>query len=142
MNNASRILYKVGKVFSIIRIVFCALAIIGCAYGFTIKEDLYQQLVDQGASVASVEEVVGLLIAAIVALCIAIVIEAVRLVFVGKALAALDTTEKKPHIVLLVLSVVADTSIFYLLASIFGLIIANQNEKQPQQVQTTDGNLQ
>ena len=143
MKNASRILYKVGKVFSIIGIVFAALAICACVCGLFMKDASYQWFVDEGITeITSIEEMVGLFVGIIFACAIAIAIEVVRLMFVGKAIAALDTTEKKPHIVLLVLSVVADTSIFYLLASIFGLIIAIQNEKQPQQVQTTDDNLQ
>ena len=143
MKNASRILYKVGKVFSIISIVFCALAIVGCVCGLFMKDAAYQWFVNEGITeISSIEEMIGLFVGVMFACAVAIAIEIVRLIFVGKAIAALGTAEKKPHIVLLVLSVVADTSIFYLLASIFGLIIATQNEKQPQQVQTTDTNEQ
>lgn len=138
MKNASRILYKIGKVFSIIAIVCCVLMLVFCVFGIAMKDEVYQKLVEQGTEIASVEEMLVYLIVFMAAMAISIVIEAIRIKFVGQAISALDTAEKKPHIVLLVLSVIADTSIFYLLASIFGLVIASQNEKKPEQVQTTE----
>lgn len=127
MKNAARILYKIGKVFSIISLIASVLMIILAVAGIAMKEDLFQSLVDQGnTDITSVEQLLTLLIGMIVVFAISVVIEAVRLNFVGKAINALGTDEKVPHIVLLVLGVI-NTGIFYIIASIMGLVLAAQN---------------
>ena len=124
MKDAARILYKIGKVFSIISIIVCAVMIVLSVLGLIMKDDLFQSLVDQGnTDITSVEQLVGVLITLMIAMAFALIVEIVRLKFVGRAIASLGTPDKVPHIVLLVLAVV-DTGIFYLIASVMGLVLA------------------
>ena len=142
MKNAARILYKIGKVFSIISLIASVLMIILAVAGIAMKEDLFQSLVDQGnTDITSVEQLLTLLIGMIVVFAISVVIEAVRLNFVGKAINALGTDEKVPHIVLLVLGVI-NTGIFYIIASIMGLVLASKtsNPTPPAQNNGADNN--
>ena len=142
MKNAARILYKIGKVFSIISLIASVLMIILAVAGIAMKEDLFQSLVNQGnTDITSVEQLLTLLIGMIVVFAISVVIEAVRLNFVGKAINALGTDEKVPHIVLLVLGVI-NTGIFYIIASIMGLVLASKtsNPTPPAQNNGADNN--
>lgn len=141
MKDAARILYKVGKVFSIISIILCVLMIVLSVAGIAMKDDVFQRLIDQGSTdITSVEQLVGILVAMIVVFAFALIVEIVRLKFVGRAIASLGKPDKVPHIVLLVLAII-DSGIFYLIASIMGLVLAckapDATQSAPAQNDTT-----
>lgn len=141
MKDASRILYKVGRVFSIINFVMLAFLMFISVAGIAMKDQVFQKMVEQGTEIASVEELVGILVALMIVAVISLVLEIFRFKFAAKAIADLETKEKKAHIVVLVLSVI-NTSIFYLLASIFGLVVASKTTPNTTGNTSNDANVQ
>ena len=131
LTKASSVLYTVAKVFNIIEIVFVALIGVVCLYGMTQQDTLWSQLDAQTqAELGSPEAMVALLSGMLIAMVIALVLQIIILVFGKKAKAALGTNNSTPHIVVLVLAIIGG-GIFYLLASIFGLIVANRGAAVP-----------
>ena len=113
MKIASKIMYKIGRVFNIIEFVaFIIIAVSGAIFLIT------------GTSVNDDSQVsgLGLLIFGIVAAIISYIV----LRLATKSIKALDNkkVENKPHIIMIVIGVISEDW-FYILGGIFGLIAEN-----------------
>ena len=138
MQKTAGIFYTIGKVFNIIEIVFIVLMALVAAYGVANSEQLYQELINQGVTdIASAAELATLCTTLLVSMIVALVLSVLILVFGTKAKKALGNGDKKPQIIVLVFAILAG-GIFYLIASIMGLVLACSKPQTPQVQNTTE----
>ena len=120
MKDVSRIMYTIGKVFSVIEIVLSSLFLVVGILIRSFAEEIYNH---QGKEkVFSVGEVRQLGLIFIITSAIAVVICFVVLIIASIAKKKLDNEKKDllPHIVMIVIGVFGD--IFYLLGGVFGIV--------------------
>ena len=137
MQKAAGILYTVGKVFNIIGIVVMGILILGSVAMLADSQQYFNQYAAD-LQVATLEEFTTLITGMLIGCIIALAIQIITLVFANKGKKALGNGEVKPQIIVLVFAILGE-SIFYLIASILGLVLASSNKK-PTVDETTDSN--
>ena len=131
LTKASSVLYTVAKVFNIIEIVCVVLVSIISLAGIAMKDDVWARLdAETQSQLVNIDGMVAMLSGLLIACIIGLVIQIVILVFGKKGKAALGTTNTTPHVVVLVFAVLGG-GIFYLLASIFGLVVSSRGAAVP-----------
>ena len=130
MQNASRIMYKIGRVFNwieLVLIIFAMILAIVCLAdpaGIAAQApEMEQQLTPENVRSAGIALLVGSIISLLI--CIAILCLATKAI---RSLAA-GSKSTTPHIIMIVIGVFAD--IFYLLGGIFGIIASNNKQTTP-----------
>lgn len=125
MKKASKTMYLIGRIFNVIEIVLCVIFII---VGALLAAKVFPT--------ESEEEAVALMasgITLIVFFAIILILSVVVLIMLNKAYKGLDTVEKKPHIVMIVLGAIS-TNAFLILGGIFALVASSQaNNQAPQE---------
>ena len=138
MENSTKLMYKIGKIFAIIEIVFGVLIEFVCFYGIAEKEKIFQELVNQGyTQFSSAEEVAALFIALAIGLIVALVLTILLIYFGNKATKAIGNGEMKPQVLVLVFSILAG-QVFYFVGAILGMILASKkptNQQPTQEIQ-------
>ncbi len=127
MSNASKIMYKIGRIFNII-------AVIGLAIGFVASLISTIVGVSQMDFENPSEEALAALslgITGIVVCFLYLVFSVVALIIVGKAIKALkdNTRNVREHVTAIVVGVISG-EIFYVLGGIFGLVAESQQPVQ------------
>ena len=119
MGKASKIMYTIGRIFNIVGIVISAIVLL-LGMIFTIIGGVENAADDNTAALLA--SGLSMLVSGIICLAIEIVV----FVLASKASKALEnnTTENKPHIIMIVVGAVG-SDIFYLLGGIFGLVAEN-----------------
>ena len=136
MQKAAGTLYTVAKVLNIIGIVFMALFALVSFYGISNAQKIFDQMQADGSlppEITSPEAISAVFTTLLIVMVVALVFSILLLVFGGKAKKALGNGESKYQIIVLVLSILGG-GIFYLIASILGLVLANKKPtEQPEQ---------
>ena len=122
MKNASKAMYTVGKVFSIIEIVLWVLLLIMSVLFIALAGAMSEI---EGTGTA--EEITAMGITLTITFGILLIVSIIVLILASRAKKALDnnTKENGPHIMMIIIGIFGD--IFYTLGGIFGLIAENQN---------------
>ena len=134
MQKTAGIMYTVGKVLNIIGIVFASLFSVLLVVAIAQKDQVYQELINQGyTDFASPEELAAMLSGILIAIIIGLVLTILLLIFGNKAKKALGNGETAPHVIVLVFAVLSG-EIFYLIGSILGIVLSSsKSNNQPQQ---------
>ena len=125
MENASKVMYIIGKVFNILGIIaFAFMLFAGIMVVSNPAEFVGPNLV------ASVEEAITLGTGVIIASAIGLVISIVALVLANRATKQLNSgkANNTPHIIMIVIGVLG-TDLFYLLGGIFGLVATSSTNE-------------
>ena len=121
MKSAAKIMYTIGKIFSIIEI---CLTVLGIISGILIA--IYSNDIAARADVSRTsEEIYRIGIAFMVAMIISFLIVTVVLCIASYARRSIDNgrVDALPHIIMIVIGIFGD--IFYLLGGVFGIISEN-----------------
>lgn len=137
MQKAAGILYTVGKVFNIISIVVVSLLILFFIAVLIDPQAFYNDFASE-YGITTIEEFAAFIGGLLIVLIVGLVFEILMLVFGNMGKKALGNGEVKPQILVLVFAILSE-GIFYLIASILGLVLASSN-KNKTQVQTTEDN--
>lgn len=141
MQKAAGILYTVGKVFNIISIVVVSFLILFSIAVLIDPQAFYNDFASNIPSeygITTIEEFAAFTGGLLIVLIVDLVFEILMLVFGNMGKKALGNGEVKPQILVLVFAILSE-GIFYLIASILGLVLASSN-KNKTQVQTTEDN--
>lgn len=124
MKDASRIMYTIGKVFSIIEIVISAILLLAGILCRVFAEEIYNE--QKGRSF-TLEDVKALSITLIVFASISLIIVFIVLILANNAQKKLKNNKKDlaPHVIMIVIGVFGD--IFYLLGGVFGIVAENED---------------
>ena len=121
MKSAAKIMYTIGKIFSIIEIY---MTVIGIIFGILVA--IYAKEIAARADVSRTsEEIYRISIAFMVAMIISFLIVTVVLCIASYARRSIDNgrVDALPHIIMIIIWIFGD--IFYLLGGVFGIISEN-----------------
>lgn len=139
MQKTAGILYTVGKVLNIIEIVFMVLFTFVSFYGIANAQKIFEQMQSEGslpAEITGPEAITAMFTTLLIAMIVALVFAIIMLIFGNKAKKALGNGEQKPQIIALVFAILSG-GIFYLIASIMGLVLASKGAKTEPQTENT-----
>lgn len=134
MKDASRVLYKIGRIFNIIEIVCAALFFFTSIAMLTDTAKFVQVLNESNPATAyTAETVTALAVTLLIAMIFAVALSIITLVLSKKAIDNLQSGNNNNgiHIAMLVLGIFS--SLFHFLGGIFALVANGQNTTAPQQ---------
>ncbi|MBR6071475.1 MAG: hypothetical protein IKP77_01415 [Acholeplasmatales bacterium] len=124
MKDASRIMYTIGKVFSVIEIVISSIMLLAGILCRVFSVEIYNE--QKGRSF-TLDDVKALSTSLIVIASISLIIVFIVLILANNAQKKLKNNKKDiaPHIIMIVIGVFGD--IFYLLGGVFGIVAENED---------------
>lgn len=129
MKSATKTMYVIGKIFTIIELVCAALCAILGVVAIAASTEVYNQAIADGYSkFESPAHVKAAGITMLVVMLITIAVQIVVLVLAKRARKSLEKDEKNttPHIVMIVVGVFSN--VFYLLGGVFGVLTTSDKE--------------
>ncbi|MBP5651114.1 MAG: hypothetical protein J6X00_00365 [Clostridia bacterium] len=129
MKSATKTMYLIGKIFTIIEMVCAAICSIFAIIAISASQDVYNQAISDGYSTfESPAHVKAVGITMLVVMLLVIAVQIVVLVLAKRARKSIEKDEKNttPHIVMIVVGVFSN--IFYLLGGVFGVLTTGDKE--------------
>ena len=127
MKDVSRIMYTIGKIFSVIEIALSTLFVAGGILFRVNAEEIYKHQGRTGTLTAGDFRQIGLIIIITGALFLLICTVVFIIATIAQRKLKNDKKDLVPHIIMIVIGVFGD--IFYLLGGVFGIVAEQETEE-------------